>query len=122
MPKLRSGSFFPEDAVERYRRVDHAVVAAVAGTCATGTSTRKVQRVAERLGISRLLKDQVSAIARNLDEDVAELLGSQRIADPVPVAGRDLRQVQARGRVCSTAVVTTIGCDEGGWRRATAPS
>ena len=28
-----------------------------------GTSTRKVQRVAEKLGISRLSKDQVSAIA-----------------------------------------------------------
>ena len=31
IPKLRSGSFFPEDVVERYQRVDRAVVAAVAG-------------------------------------------------------------------------------------------
>ena len=30
IPKLRSGSFFPEDIVERYQRVDRAVVAAVA--------------------------------------------------------------------------------------------
>ena len=75
IPKLRSGSFFPEDVLERYQRVDRAVVAAVAEMYATGTSTRKVQRVAEKLGIHKLSKDQVSAIARNLDEDVAELLG-----------------------------------------------
>ena len=30
----------------------------------TGTSARKVQRVTERMGVSRLSKDQVSAIAR----------------------------------------------------------
>lgn len=29
IPKLRSGSFFPEDVVERYRRVGRAVVAAI---------------------------------------------------------------------------------------------
>ena len=40
--KLRPGSFFPEDVVERYQRVDRAVVSAVAEMYATGTSTRKV--------------------------------------------------------------------------------
>ena len=29
IPKLRSGSFFPEDVVERYQRVDRAVVSAI---------------------------------------------------------------------------------------------
>ena len=33
--KLRTGSFFPEDVVERYQRVDRAVVAAVAEMYAT---------------------------------------------------------------------------------------
>ena len=75
IPKLRSGSFFPEDVVERYQRVDRAVVSAVAEMYATGTSTRKVQRIAEKLETSRLSKDQVSAIAKNLDTDVAELMG-----------------------------------------------
>ena len=50
---MRSGRFFPEDVVERYQRVDHAVVSAVAEIYATGTSTRKVQRIAEKLRISR---------------------------------------------------------------------
>lgn len=30
IPKLRSGSFFPEDILERYQRVGRALVAAVA--------------------------------------------------------------------------------------------
>lgn len=49
-------------------RVDRALVAAVAEMYATGTSTRKVQRVAEKIGVSRLSKDQVSAIASSLDQ------------------------------------------------------
>lgn len=115
IPKLRSGSFFPEDVVERYQRVDHAVVSAVAEMYATGTSTRKVQRIAEKLGISRLSKDQVSAIAKDFDADVAELMGDAR----TPYLWLDATYVKCRrdGRVASTAVVTAIGCDEGGWRR-----
>ena len=72
IPKLRSGSFFPEDVLERYQRVDRALVAAVAEMYATGTSTRKVQRVAEKMGVSRLSMDQVSAIASSLNVDIEE--------------------------------------------------
>lgn len=46
----------------RYQRVDRALVAAVAETCATGTSTRKVQKIAQKLGIDRLSRDQVRAM------------------------------------------------------------
>ena len=45
IPKLRMGSFFPDDVIERYQRVDRAIVAAVAEMYSTGTSTRKVQKV-----------------------------------------------------------------------------
>ena len=119
VPKLRSGSFFPEDVITRYQRVDRALAAAVAEMYATGTSTRKVQRVAERMGVSRLSKDQVSAIARDLDADVAELVGRDLSGLRVPYVWLDATYVKCRreGRVASTAVVTAIGCDEGGWRR-----
>ena len=75
IPKLRTGSFFPEDVTERHQRVDRALVAAVAEMYATGTSTRKVQRIAEKMDMSRLSKDQVSAIASSLDADIEELCG-----------------------------------------------
>lgn len=75
VPKLRTGSFFPEDVIERYQRVDRALAAAVAEMYAGGTSTRKVQRVAEAMGVSSLNKDQVSAICACLDADVDEQVG-----------------------------------------------
>lgn len=119
IPKLRTGSFFPDDVIERYQRVDRALVAAVAEMYATGTSTRKVQRVAEKMGVSRLSKDQVSAIAASLDADIEELCARPLDGSPVPYVWLDATYVKCRrgGRVASTAVVTAIGCDAGGWRR-----
>ena len=74
IPKLRTGSFFPDDVIERYQRVDRAIVAAVSEMYATGTSTRKVQKVAQAMGIERLSKDQASAICEHLDSEVGELV------------------------------------------------
>lgn len=96
IPKLRSGSFFPEDVLERYQRVDRALVAAVAEMYATGTSTRKVQRVAEKMGVSRLSKDQVSAIASSLDADIEDLCGRPLGGSPVPYVWLDATYVKCR--------------------------
>lgn len=61
VPKLLSGTFFLEDVLECCQRVDWAVLANVAETCATGVSTRKVQRAAAAMGIERISKDQAGA-------------------------------------------------------------
>lgn len=117
VPKLRSGSFFPEDVLERHRRVDRAVVAAVAEVYATGTSTRKVQRAAAAMGIERISRDQVSAICASLDSEVEEL-STRPLGDlPTPYLWLDATYVKCRrsGRVASTAVVIAIGCDSEGW-------
>lgn len=118
IPKLRCGSFFPEDVIERYQRADRALVAAVAEMYATGTSTRKVQRIAEKLGVDRLSKDQVCSIAQSLDADVEELLGRPLGNAEMPYIWLDATYVKCRreGHVASTAVVTAIGCDSDGWR------
>lgn len=119
IPKLRTGSFFPDDVIERYQRVDRAIVAAVSEMYATGTSTRKVQRVAAAMGIERLSKDQVSAICEHLDSEVEELVERPLGALRTPYLWIDATYVRCRRerRVASTAVVTAIGCDEDGWRR-----
>jgi transposase-like protein len=118
IPKLRIGSFFPDDVIERYQRVDRAIVSAVAEMYATGTSTRKVQKVASAMGIERLSKDQVSAIAASLDSEVEELLARPLGELRMPYLWLDATYLKCRreGRVASTAVVTAIGCDESGWR------
>jgi len=118
IPKLRVGSFFPDDVLERYQRVDRAIVSAVAEMYATGTSTRKVQKVAQAMGIERLSKDQVSAICEHLDAEVDELLSRPLGELRMPYLWLDATYLKCRrgGRVASTAVVTAIGCDESGWR------
>ncbi len=69
---------------------------------ATGTSTRKVQRVAKKMGVSRLSKDQVSAIAPSLDADIEELCGRPLGGSPGPYAWLDATYVkchrEGRGR------------------------
>ena len=118
VPKLRQGSFFPEDVLTRYQGVDRALVAAVAETCATGTSTRKVQKIAQKMGIDRLSRDQAGAMAKDLDADVEELLARDLGSARMPYLWLDATYVKCRreGRVASTAVVTAIGADEHGWR------
>ena len=71
IPKLRSGTFFPEDLIERYCRIDRALVAAVAEMYVSGVSTRKVESVAEAFGIRSMSKSQVSRMCACLDAEVA---------------------------------------------------
>ena len=70
IPKLRRGSFFPEDLIERYCRVDRALVAAVAEMYVMGISTRKVEAVAGELGVRSMSKSQVSRLCECLDAEV----------------------------------------------------
>ena len=119
IPKLRAGTYFPEGVIERYSRVDRAVAAAVAEIYRDGISTRKVQRVAERMGIPRLSADQVSAICRSLDEEVSALASRAFEGLDFPYLFLDATYVKCRrdGRVQSTAVVTAIACGSDGVRR-----
>ncbi len=73
IPKPRAGSYFPEDLIERYSRVDRAVIAAVSEMAANGVSTRKLKRVAQIMGIDRMSASQMSRICSSLDESVADL-------------------------------------------------
>lgn len=73
IPKLRRGTYFPDGAVERWSRIDRAVICAVAEMYALGVSTRKVGCVLERMGADRLSKDAVSRICAAPGAEVAEL-------------------------------------------------
>ena len=72
IPKLRSSSIFPGDVLERCQCVGCALVAAVVEMYVAGASTRKAQRVAEKMGVLWLSMDQVSAIASSLNADIEE--------------------------------------------------
>lgn len=119
IPKLRAGTYFPDGIIERHSRVDRAVAAAVAEMCASGVSTRKVHKVAEKMDIERLSADQVSSICKTLDEEVSAL-GSRALDGlEFPCHLLDATYVKCRRdhRVQSTAAVTAIACGSDGARR-----
>ena len=58
IPRLRAGSYFPEWLLERRRRSEQALVSVVATSYLLGVSTRRVEKLAETLGIKSLSKSQ----------------------------------------------------------------
>ena len=112
IPKLRCGTYFPDGILERYSRVDKAV----AEMYATGVSTRKVERIAAKLGIERLSASQVSRIRERLDAEVAELR-SREFSVPMPYLFLDATYVKCRrdNRVQSTALVAAIAVGAEGY-------
>ena len=60
IPKLRSGSYFPEWLLERRRRAEQALISVVATSYLLGVSTRRVDKLVEQLGIKGISKSQVS--------------------------------------------------------------
>jgi hypothetical protein len=70
VPKLREGSYFPDWLLERRRRAESALVSVVATSYLLGVSTRRMEKLVEQLGITRLSKSQVSEMAKDLDGQV----------------------------------------------------
>ena len=97
IPKLRAGTHFPEGLIERRSRADRAVAAAVAESWTNGISTRKMERIARKMGIGRLSKDQVSAMCRSLDAGVAELFSRDLGEVGFPHLFLDATYVKRRG-------------------------
>src|SRR5207247_1038618 len=71
VPKLRTGSYFPEWLLEPRRRAERALIAVIAECYVKGVSTRRVEGLVRTLGIEGISKSQVSELARSLDETVA---------------------------------------------------
>ncbi len=118
IPKLRRGTYFPEDLIERYSRVDRAVVAAVAEMVTSGVSTRKVEKAARALGVDRMSASQVSRICESLDAAVADLQGRPLGGARFPYLWIDATYLKCRdgGRVPGCVVVTAIGAADTGHR------
>jgi transposase-like protein len=70
IPKLRSGSYFPEWLLERRHRAEQALISVVATSYLLGVSTWRVDKLVEQLGIKGISKNQVSQMAKVLDAQV----------------------------------------------------
>jgi transposase-like protein len=67
IPKLRSGSYFPDWLLDRRRRAEQALISVIATSYLLGVSTRRVDKLVQTLGIEGISKSQVSRMAKILD-------------------------------------------------------
>ena len=115
LPKLRSGSYFPDWLLERRRRAERALVAVVAECYVRGVSTRRVDGLVKTLGIEGISKSQVSEMAKSLDEEVAAFRYRPLDGGPYPYLWLDALAVKVReqGRIvrCACVVATAVNAD-----------
>lgn len=118
IPKLRHGSYFPDWLLDPRRRAEKALVAVVAECYVKGVSTRRVDGLVKTLGIESLSKSQVSRMAAELDEMVAEFRNRPLENGPYTYVWMDAltQKVREGGRIISIATVTATGVNADGHR------
>lgn len=118
IPKLRAGTYFPDWLLERRRRAEAALTSVVATCYLLGVSTRRMDKLVESLGITRLSKSQVSRMAADLDEQVAAFRTRPLDAGPYTFVAADALSVKVRegGRVVNIAVMVATGVNNDGHR------
>jgi putative transposase len=118
IPKLRSGSYFPDWLLERRRRAERALTTVVATCYLLGVSTRRMEKLVESLGITRLSKSQVSEMAKDLDAQVADFRHRPLDAGPYTFLAADALVLKVRegGRVVNVHALIATGVNSDGHR------
>jgi putative transposase len=118
VPKLRSGSYFPDWLLERRRRAERALVAVVAECYVRGVSTRRVDGLVRTLGIEHISKSQVSEMAKSLDSEVTAFRSRPLDGGPYPYLWLDALAVKVReeGRICKVCCVVASAVNSEGHR------
>ena len=118
IPKLRTGSYFPEWLLERRKRAEAALISVVATCYLLGVSTRRMDKLVESLGITSLSKSQVSRMAADLDEQVTAFRTRPLDAGPYTFLAADALTMKVReaGRVVGAVVLVATGVNADGHR------
>jgi transposase-like protein len=118
IPKLREGSYFPDWLLQRRRRAERALTTVVATCYLLGVSTRRMERLVETLGITRLSKSQVSVMARELDAQVEDFRTRPLDAGPYTFVAADALTMKVRegGRVVNVHALVATGVNADGHR------
>ena len=118
IPKLRSGSYFPDWLLERRRRAEAALTSVVATCYLLGVSTRRMEKLVESLGITRLSKSQVSVMAAEPDAVVEDFRTRPLDAGPYTFVAADALVLKVRegGRVVNVHALLAAGVNADGHR------
>ena len=111
IPKLRAGRFFPA-LLERRRRIDQGLFAAVMEAYLDGVSTRKVDDLVTALGADTgISTSEVLKICAGLDAELAQFRDRTLSSLDYPPVFLDAPYVKARvnHRIVSQAIVVPVG-------------
>jgi putative transposase len=118
VPRKRAGSAYFPSFLEPRRGSEQAIVAVVLEAYVNGVSTRKVDRLVEQLGLQGMTKDRVSALCRQLDEQVSAFR-ERPLEGAYPYLWLDAKQLKVRdqGHVRSKALVVAYAVHATGGER-----
>src|SRR3954454_5895683 len=118
IPKLRSGSYFPDWLLQHRHRAEQALVSVVATSYLLGVSTRRVEKLAEQLGVKQLSKSQVSEMATHLDVQVEAFRSRPLDAAHYTFVWVDALVVKVRehGRTVNVHALVAVGVNADGQR------
>jgi len=116
VPKVRKGGYVPFFVSER-RRSEQALIAVVQEAFVNGVSTRKIERLAQAMGIENISASQVSEFNKELDAQVEDFR-ERPLAEEYPFLWIDAlyQRVRVEGRVVSVAVMIACGVNPAGSR------
>ncbi|MBF6356507.1 IS256 family transposase [Nocardia higoensis] len=118
VPKLRTGSYFPDWLLERRKRAERALTSVVATCYLLGVSTRRMEKLVESLGVTRLSKSQVSIMAADLDAQVEAFRTRPLDQGPYTFVAADalVLKVRENGRVVNVHALIATGVNAEGYR------
>lgn len=115
IPKLRSGTYYPDWLLETRKRSEQALRCVVAQCYVEGVSTRRVDDIVKALGIEGISKSQVSLIAQELDVIVEQFRNRPLDSGPYAYVWIDALYIKVRegGRVVgvATLIATAVTAD-----------
>jgi len=115
--KLRAGpSYFPP-FLEPRKTSEKALVAVIQEAWIGGVSTRRVDDLAQAMGLSGINKSQVSKLCKDIDERVNAFL-DRPLEGEWPYLWLDATYLRQRegGRIVSVAAIIAVAVDTGGRR------
>lgn len=115
VPQVRDGNFYPS-ILEKGQRSERALCLAAAEMYVTGVSTRKVEKIMEKLCGFNISSTEVSHANKLLDEELAKWrnrpLGKYRYI----FLDAEYEKVRQGGHVLDCATLVAVGIDEVGKR------
>src|SRR3954467_15227826 len=118
VPKLRSGSYFPDWLLQHRRRAEQALVSVVATSYLLGVSTRRGEKLVEQLGVKALSKSQVSEMATHLDTQVEAFRNRPLDSGHYTFVWMDALVIKVRehGRTVNVHALIAVGVNADGGR------